>query len=390
MSRPLAVAITGGIGAGKSEALAAFARHGAADPLERRDRPPADRARTGRCARPCSSASATAFSTRAADLDRNAIAEIVFADRDELAWLEGLLHPRVAQEYAAWREELERLPDPPAACVTEIPLLYETGGEGRFDAVVVVTASPELRARRAQAPPERREARLIPDEEKASQADFVYVNDGTLEELDAFVGRRPAGSARQGAEERLVLLAVGAVARRRLRLRPLDRARAGTSGSGTRSATRQIVRGHARNYRLDPALLAAVIYQESKFDAACPLELGRDRPDAAPARDREGDRRPHGRLAASASPTSTTPRSTSATARGTCGTCSTSTATSAPRWPPTTRGRTTSTAGAAEGDGDPVPGDAALRRPRRAPEGDLPARVRLGAARIRVILDSCQ
>ena len=71
--------------------------------------------------------------------------------------------------------------------MTEVPLLYEVGGEGRFDKVVVVTASPELRAARTEVPAELREPRLLPDEEKAKRADFVYVNDGSLEELDAFV-----------------------------------------------------------------------------------------------------------------------------------------------------------------------------------------------------------
>ncbi len=186
MSRPLAVAITGGIGAGKSEALSAFARHGAAtlssDEIVHRLL-----GEDGQVREAMLEHFGDGVLDESGRLDRNAIAEIVFADREALDWLEGLLHPRVAQEYAAWREELERLPDPPAACVAEIPLLYETGGQGRFDAVVVVTASPELRARRAQVPPERREARLLPDEEKAKQADYVYVNDGTLEELDDFV-----------------------------------------------------------------------------------------------------------------------------------------------------------------------------------------------------------
>ena len=68
-----------------------------------------------------------------------------------------------------------------------MPLLYEVGGQERFDAVVVVTAPAEVRAARSRVPSELREPRLIPDEEKAPEADFVYVNDGSLEELDAFV-----------------------------------------------------------------------------------------------------------------------------------------------------------------------------------------------------------
>ena len=91
------------------------------------------------------------------------------------------------REYLEWRERLALLPDPPAVCVTEVPLLYEVGGETRFDVVVVITAPPELRAERARVPPERREPRLLPEEEKVKRADYAYVNDGSLEELDAFV-----------------------------------------------------------------------------------------------------------------------------------------------------------------------------------------------------------
>jgi len=115
--------------------------------------------------------------------DRAAIAEIVFDQPDELAWLEALLHPKVVQEYLAWREQQTA-----AVAVTEVPLLFEAGGDERFDVVVVVTAAPELRAERSHVRADERERRLIPDGEKVQRADFVYVNDGTLEELDAFVG----------------------------------------------------------------------------------------------------------------------------------------------------------------------------------------------------------
>ena len=119
--------------------------------------------------------------------DRRAIAEIVFADPDELVWLEALLHPRVVREYTAWRDEIAAGEKPPEILAVEIPLLYETGGERRFDAVVVVTAPADVRAARAAAPRDARERRLLPDEEKVARADFVYVNDGSLHELDAFV-----------------------------------------------------------------------------------------------------------------------------------------------------------------------------------------------------------
>ena len=76
--------------------------------------------------------------------------------------------------------------DAPTVVVVEIPLLYETGGEARFDKVVVVTAPHAVRmARRGGI--DDREARLVPDEEKIRRADFAFVNDGPLEALDAFV-----------------------------------------------------------------------------------------------------------------------------------------------------------------------------------------------------------
>jgi dephospho-CoA kinase len=121
------------------------------------------------------------------EIDRAKVGKIVFSDRQALAWLEQLLHPRVVARYLAWREELAELPDPPAVCVTEVPLLYEVGGEVRFDKVVVVTASPEARISRHIGPLRERERRLVPEREKLERADFSYVNDGTLEELDEFV-----------------------------------------------------------------------------------------------------------------------------------------------------------------------------------------------------------
>jgi dephospho-CoA kinase len=71
--------------------------------------------------------------------------------------------------------------------VTEVPLLYETGGDARFDKVVVVTAPSKLRRARSQVATDDREARLIPDTEKVQRADFSFKNTGSLEELDAFV-----------------------------------------------------------------------------------------------------------------------------------------------------------------------------------------------------------
>jgi dephospho-CoA kinase len=170
------VAVTGGIGAGKTEALRAFARRGvpthSADAIVHRMIAEDPEVRS-------------ALEQRWGTTDRARIAEIVFADREELAWLEDLLHPRVRDAQRAWLDGVDA-----EVAVIEIPLLYETGGETRFHAVVVITAPEEVReARSRRADGDARAERLIPDAEKVERADFAYVNDGTLEELDAFVGR---------------------------------------------------------------------------------------------------------------------------------------------------------------------------------------------------------
>jgi dephospho-CoA kinase len=93
----------------------------------------------------------------------------------------------VSQEYLEWRDQLGQLPNPPQVAVTEVPLLYEAGSQDRFDKVVLIAAPAEVRAERSEVDVAAREPRLLPDEEKAKRADFVYVNDGSLEELDEFV-----------------------------------------------------------------------------------------------------------------------------------------------------------------------------------------------------------
>jgi dephospho-CoA kinase len=125
--------------------------------------------------------------TRFGTSDREHVRELAVADRDALLWLEALLHPRVIARTEAWRDELARSADPPALAVNEVPLLYEAGAEDRFDAVIVITAPRDVRESRAGERLDEREARLIPDEEKARRADFAYVNDASLEDLDRFV-----------------------------------------------------------------------------------------------------------------------------------------------------------------------------------------------------------
>lgn len=134
--------------------------------------------------------------------DRVAVGRAVFGRPEQLAWLEGLLHPRVAAEYLAWRERLAELETPPAVCVTEVPLLYEVGGEERFDRVVVVTAPKALREQRRRVPLDGRDERLLPDREKVRRADYHYVNAGTFEELDAWVATLMADLRREIAGER--------------------------------------------------------------------------------------------------------------------------------------------------------------------------------------------
>ena len=186
MTRPLAVAITGGIGAGKSEALAAFRRHGAAtvssdeivhELLRHEDVKRAIVERLGH-----------GVVGPDGELDRGAIGTVVFNDREALTWLESLLHPLVSAEYLRWRDELGRLPHAPRVCVTEVPLLYEAGTDKHFDKVVVVTAPRKLREARSPVALDEREPRLLDEKEKVARADYAYANTGTIEELDAFIG----------------------------------------------------------------------------------------------------------------------------------------------------------------------------------------------------------
>jgi dephospho-CoA kinase len=185
VTRPIAVAITGGIGAGKSEVLKAFARHGAAtvssddivhELLRHDDVRDAVVARFG----------PSVLGTDG-KLDRSRIASNVFADPAALAWLEELLHPLVSAEYLSWRDQLAGLPHPPRVCVTEVPLLYEVGSQEHFDKVVVVTAPDDVRQARSQAAVPQREQRLLPDAEKVARADYAFRNDGSLRKLDSFV-----------------------------------------------------------------------------------------------------------------------------------------------------------------------------------------------------------
>jgi dephospho-CoA kinase len=177
------VGLTGAVAAGKSEALAAFAELGA-ETLSS-DQVVHDLLASGAVA----AALAERWGPEVAPggvVDRAKVGAIVFERPDELEWLESVLHPLVGEQVAAWREAL---PPDATLAVVEIPLLFEAGMEGAFDATVSVAADDEVRAARAgERGTERiaeREARQLSQEEKASRATWVVRNEGSREELQA-------------------------------------------------------------------------------------------------------------------------------------------------------------------------------------------------------------
>jgi dephospho-CoA kinase len=176
--------LTGGIGAGKSTALAAFERLGC--PTLSSDavvhaayRDPDVRTAVAEHFGP-------GVLDEEGEIARPALAGRVFADADERRWLERLLHPLVAAELEQWHAEQAAL-HPGAVLVHEVPLLYEAGLADRYDAVVLVTAPDELRRARRPAHFDERVAAQLPESEKVARADHVYVNDGTRAELEQWV-----------------------------------------------------------------------------------------------------------------------------------------------------------------------------------------------------------
>jgi dephospho-CoA kinase len=136
------------------------------------------------------------------EVDRGRVAEIVFADPGELAWLESELHPRVGAHVAGWRSRLE--PGTEVA-VVEVPLLFEAAMEDAFDATIAVVADDEVRERRlrerGQAGLAGREDRQLDQAEKANRADHVVRNDGTLEELERAVAEVLEEIGRKGVRD---------------------------------------------------------------------------------------------------------------------------------------------------------------------------------------------
>jgi dephospho-CoA kinase len=124
------------------------------------------------------------------EVDRARVAAIVFEDQAELAWLETTLHPLVGERLAAWHNELS---GEARLAVVEVPLLFEAGMESEFDATICVVAPEEVRAERARGRGtsgiEGRAQRQLSQEEKAARATYVVENDGTPEELEAQLAR---------------------------------------------------------------------------------------------------------------------------------------------------------------------------------------------------------
>jgi dephospho-CoA kinase len=184
------VGLTGGIGAGKSEALKALEELGAAtlstdavvhELLTGHELRDALVARLGPDVAPNGS------------VDRSKVAELAFADEDEREWLEGLLWPRVGERVMAWRAEVEAADPPPPAAVVEVPLLFEAGMDEQFDHTLAVVADEGVREQRASARGhaalESRTGRQLTQTEKAQRAEFVVRNDGTLNELKEWLSR---------------------------------------------------------------------------------------------------------------------------------------------------------------------------------------------------------
>lgn len=180
------VGLTGGMGAGKSTALAELERLGAAvlstDVVvhelygdERlRD---AVVERWGQDVAP------------GGVVDRSAVAARVFADAEDRAWLEGVLWPLVGERVGEWLTEVRARRPAPRAAVVEVPLLFEAGMEGVYDATMAVIADEQVRRERAasrgHALEEARTDRQLSQEEKARRATFTVRNDGGEGELAA-------------------------------------------------------------------------------------------------------------------------------------------------------------------------------------------------------------
>jgi len=197
------VGLTGGLGSGKSTVAALLGEHGAviidADVVARE---------VVRAGTPGFAAVVARFGPdvvgRDGELDRAALARIVFADGAALDELNAIVHPLVGSRSA----ELAAAEPPGAVVVHDIPLLAENGLADRFDTVVVVEADREIRLARlaerglSRAEAEARMAAQATDEQRRAIADEIVRNDDDLDSLARQIDRlwdRLSGSARSDA-----------------------------------------------------------------------------------------------------------------------------------------------------------------------------------------------
>ncbi|MEA2411804.1 MAG: dephospho-CoA kinase [Thermoleophilaceae bacterium] len=179
------VGLTGGIAAGKSEALQALERIGAATLST--DSVVHELLTSGEVR----DMLVERFGDEVApngEIDRGKVADVVFGDDEHRKWLEELLWPRVGQRMVAWREEQDKRDPSPRVAVVEVPLLFESGMEAAFDKTIAVVADESVREARAGTRGHRgvesRTSRQLAQDEKARRADIVVRNDGTLEDLE--------------------------------------------------------------------------------------------------------------------------------------------------------------------------------------------------------------
>lgn len=187
------VALTGGIATGKSHVRAAFERLGVAtidaDILARDAVAPGSAGLAAVVQR-----FGAGFLDSDGGLNRRALADLVFGDVHARLDLEAIIHPEVRRAMDAWFASLEPAAPAVAVAIADIPLLYETGRAGEFDAVIVTACQPDTQIRRimerdrvSEAAARQRIASQLPLEEKIGRADFVIRTDGTYAETDAQV-----------------------------------------------------------------------------------------------------------------------------------------------------------------------------------------------------------
>ncbi|HEY2283536.1 MAG TPA: dephospho-CoA kinase [Solirubrobacteraceae bacterium] len=180
------VGLTGGMGAGKSTALAQLERLGAAvlsTDMVVHELYGDERLRDAVVERWGQDVAPGGV------VDRSAVAARVFADVEDRAWLEGVLWPLVGERVGQWLTEVRARRPAPRAAVVEVPLLFEAGMEGVYDATMAVIADEQVRRERAASRghtlQEARAARQLSQEEKARRATFTVRNDGSEGELAA-------------------------------------------------------------------------------------------------------------------------------------------------------------------------------------------------------------